>query len=126
MSKPFNNKLIIAMAGAICLGTAVFHPAEAQRKKHSRNATPTTPAPAKDSTGKPPMIKPGPKQGPKPFAEIITDKAKSDSGLFNIYKQEDRFFFEIPDSLIGRDVLVVNIISYSAGVFRSILLGFRG
>lgn len=126
MSKPLHNKLIIAMAGAICLGTAVFHPAEAQRKKHSRNATPTTPAPAKDSTGKPPMIKPGPKQGPKPFAEIITDKAKSDSGLFNIYKLDDRFFFEIPDTLLGRDVLVVNRISKSAAGLRAMMLGFSG
>lgn len=126
MSKPLHNKLIIAMAGALCLGTAVFHPAEAQRKKHSRNAAPTTPAPAKDSTGKPPMIKPGPKQGPKPFAEIITDKAKSDSGLFNIYKLDDRFFFEIPDSLLGRDVLVVNRISKSAASLRAGMLGFSG
>lgn len=126
MSKPFHNKLIIAMAGAICLGTAVFHPAEAQRKKHSRNAAPTTPAPAKDSTGKPPMIKPGPKPGPKPFAEIITDKAKSDSGLFNIYKLDDRFFFEIPDTLLGRDILVVNRISKSAAGLRAMMLGFSG
>ncbi|MBO9728127.1 MAG: zinc-dependent metalloprotease [Chitinophaga sp.] len=114
------------MAGAFCLGTAVLQPASAQRKKHSKNATPTTPAPAKDSTGKPPMIKPGPKPGPKPFAEVITDKAKSDSGLFNIYKQDDRFFFEIPDTLLGRDVLVVNRISKSAAGLRAMMMGFSG
>lgn len=126
MSKPLHNKLIIAMAGALCLGTAVFHPAAAQRKKHARNAVPTTPAPAKDSTGKPPMIKPGPKPGPKPFAEVITDKAKSDSGLFNIYKLDDRFFFEIPDTLLGRDVLVVNRIAKSAAGLRAMMMGFSG
>lgn len=126
MIKPIHHKLIIAMAGALCLGTTVYQPASAQRKKQSRNATPTTPAPAKDSTGKPPMIKPGPKPGPKPFAEVITDKAQADSGLFNIYKLDDRFFFEIPDSLLGRDVLVVNRISKSAAGLRAMMMGFSG
>ncbi|NLR61084.1 zinc-dependent metalloprotease [Chitinophaga polysaccharea] len=114
------------MAGALCLSTVVLQPAAAQRKKHSKNASPTTPAPAKDTTGKAPMIKPGPKQGPKPFAEVITDKAKSDSGLFNIYKLDDRFFFEIPDSLLGRDILVVNRISKSAAGLRAMMMGFSG
>ncbi len=126
MSKPFHRKLIIAVAGALCLGITAYQPASAQRKKHNRNAAPTTPAPAKDTTGKPPMIKPGPKPGPKPFAEVITDKAKADSGLFNIYKQDDRFFFEIPDSLLGRDVLVVNRISKSAAGLRAMMMGFSG
>lgn len=126
MSKPFHHKLIVAMAGALCLGITAYQPASAQRKKHNRNAAPTTPAPAKDSTGKPPMIKPGPKAGPKPFAEVITDKAQADSGLFNIYKQDDRFFFEIPDSLLGRDVLVVNRISKSAAGLRAMMMGFSG
>ncbi|NLU96317.1 zinc-dependent metalloprotease [Chitinophaga sp. Ak27] len=114
------------MAGVLCLSTVVLQPAAAQRKKHSKNASPTTPAPAKDTTGKAPMIKPGPKQGPKPFAEVITDKAKSDSGLFNIYKLDDRFFFEIPDSLLGRDILVVNRISKSAAGLRAMMMGFSG
>ncbi|WP_247679984.1 zinc-dependent metalloprotease [Chitinophaga polysaccharea] len=126
MSQPIQHKLILAMAGALCLSTVVLQPAAAQRKKHSKNASPTTPAPAKDTTGKAPMIKPGPKQGPKPFAEVITDKAKSDSGLFNIYKLDDRFFFEIPDSLLGRDILVVNRISKSAAGLRAMMMGFSG
>ncbi|WP_248277101.1 zinc-dependent metalloprotease [Chitinophaga sp. Ak27] len=126
MSQPIQHKLILAMAGVLCLSTVVLQPAAAQRKKHSKNASPTTPAPAKDTTGKAPMIKPGPKQGPKPFAEVITDKAKSDSGLFNIYKLDDRFFFEIPDSLLGRDILVVNRISKSAAGLRAMMMGFSG
>lgn len=126
MTKPFHNKLIIAMAGVLCLGITVYQPASAQRKKHPRNAAPTSPAPARDTTAKPPMIKPGPKAGPKPFAEVITDKAKTDSGLFNIYKQDDRFFFEIADSLLGRDILVVNRISKSAAGLRAMMMGFSG
>ena len=126
MNNPFHNKLIIAVAATLCLVITVYQPVEAQRKKHSRAAASTTPAPAKDSTGKPPMIKPGPKPGPKPFAEVITAKAQADSGLFNIYKQDDRYFFEIPDTLLGRDILVVNRIAKSAAGLRAMMLGFSG
>ncbi|PSL47160.1 uncharacterized protein DUF5118 [Chitinophaga niastensis] len=126
MSNPLHNKLLIAVTGAICLGSAAYSPANAQRKKHSTTPASTTPAATKDSTGKPPMIKPGPKPGVKPFGEVITDKAKADSGLFNIYKLDDHFFFEIPDSLLGRDILVVNRISKSAAGLRSQMMGFSG
>jgi len=36
--------------------------------------------------------------GPKPYKEVITDKAKTDEGLFKVHKIEDKYFFEIPDS----------------------------
>jgi len=52
--------------------------------------------------------------GPKPFREVITDKAKADDGLFRVYKLDDKWFFEIPDSLLGRDIMVVNRISRSS------------
>lgn len=55
------------------------------------------------------------KQGsPKAYSEIITSKAKTDSGLFKIHLIGDKYFFEIPDSLLNRDILVVNRISKSA------------
>ncbi|WP_343746997.1 zinc-dependent metalloprotease [Chitinophaga sp.] len=125
MYKPRHLKLMLAAAGIACLSTSVSTPAAAQRKK--KNATPpTTTAPAKDTTAKPPMIKPGPKPAVKPFAEVINDKATADSGLFNVYKQDDRYFFEIADSLLGRDVLVVNRISKSAAGLRAQMMGFSG
>ncbi|GEP93701.1 protein of unknown function [Chitinophaga terrae (ex Kim and Jung 2007)] len=126
MSKPIHNKLAIAVAGALCLGVSAYQPAAAQRKKNSKNAAPAVAAAAKDSTGKPPMIKPGPKPGPKPFAEVINEKAVADSGLFNVYKHEDRYFFEVPDSLLGRDILIVNRLSKSAAGLRFQMMGFSG
>ncbi len=56
--------------------------------------------------------------GPKPYKEIITDKAVSDTGLFTVHKVEDKYYFEIPDSLLGRDMLVVNRISKAAAGMR--------
>ncbi len=52
-----------------------------------------------------------PATGPKPYKEVITVKAKTDDGLFKVHKLEERYFFEIPDSLLGRDILTVNRIA---------------
>ncbi len=61
----------------------------------------------------------GPATGPKPYKEVITSKAVSDAGLFWVHKVEDKYFFEIPDSLFSRDILVVNRISKAAAGMRS-------
>lgn len=47
-----------------------------------------------------------PRQEPKPYKEVITEKAISHTGLFTVHKVEDKWFFEIPDSIFGRDILV--------------------
>jgi len=52
--------------------------------------------------------------GPKPYKEIITDKAKTDDGLFKVHKLDDKYYFEIPDSLMGRDIMVVNRVTKSS------------
>src|SRR5688572_21891059 len=64
--------------------------------------------------------------GPKPYNEVITAKAKTDAGLFKVHKVEDRFFFEIADSLLGRDILVVNRIGKAAAGSRSFMMGYAG
>lgn len=46
--------------------------------------------------------------GPKPYAEVITDKAKSDSGLYLVHQVKDKWYFEIPKSLFGREILIVS------------------
>jgi len=52
--------------------------------------------------------------GPKPFREVITEKARTDEGLFHVHRVEDKWYFEIPDSLMGRDIMVVNRIAKSS------------
>lgn len=43
----------------------------------------------------------------KSFNEIITDSAQTMSGMFTVHKVDDKHYFEIPDSLFGRDILAV-------------------
>jgi len=52
--------------------------------------------------------------GPRPYKDIITDKAKTDEGLFKVHKVDDKYFFEIADSLLGRDIMVVNRVTKSS------------
>ena len=47
------------------------------------------------------------KDGPKPYAEVVTDEAVTDDGLFTVHRVGDKVLFEIPDSLMGRDLLSV-------------------
>jgi len=46
--------------------------------------------------------------GPKPYREVVTEKAASDSGLFVVHRVDDKLLFEIPDSLLGADMLLVS------------------
>lgn len=48
-----------------------------------------------------------PKQAPKPYKEVITDKAITQKGLFTVHKVEDKFFFELPDSVMNREIMAV-------------------
>ncbi|MDR6784580.1 zinc-dependent metalloprotease [Pedobacter africanus] len=63
---------------------------------------------------------------PKPFATLITSKALADSGLLNIYKQEDKYYLEISDSLLNRDIIIISRISKSAAENRAQMMGYSG
>lgn len=101
------------------LGVAAASYAEAQVK-------PTTP-PATTPANPNAMNRSGaPTTGPKPYKQVITNKAKTDNGLFKVHNVEDRYFFEIPDSLLGREILTVNRISKAAAGNRASMIGYGG
>lgn len=54
------------------------------------------------------------KNGIKAFSEVIKSEAKTDEGLFNVYKQEDEYYYEIPDSLLDREMLLISRIAKTA------------
>ncbi len=55
------------------------------------------------------------KKGPKPYSKVITDKAITKKGLFTVHKVEDKWYFEIPDSLLSRELMVTTRYSKTAG-----------
>ncbi len=52
-----------------------------------------------------------PRRGPRPYNQVITDKAVTDRGGITTHEVEGRHFFEVPDSLVGRDQLMVTRIA---------------
>ena len=55
------------------------------------------------------------RQGPRPYKEIITDKAITKKGLFTVHKVDEKYYFEIADSILGREILAVTRFSKVAG-----------
>lgn len=44
----------------------------------------------------------------QPYGKVITGKAKTMNGFFKVHNVEGKYYFEIADSLLGRDILIVN------------------
>jgi hypothetical protein len=64
--------------------------------------------------------------GPKPYAEVIDAEAESDTGLFTVHKVDESYFFEIPESLYGVDMLLVTRIGrVPAGFNGTIVAGTK-
>ena len=74
-----------------------------QAQDRNKPAAPAT-EPAKPAT---PAAATPPKTGIRPYKEVITDKAKTDKGLFKVHRLDGKYFYEIPDSLLNREMLVV-------------------
>lgn len=96
----------ITLTGAAWL---VVFSVSAQRKSTKPLTDTTKPKPV------PVQVVTPPKQGPKAFKDVITDKAVSHSGLFNVHKVEEKWYFEIPDSLMGREIMAITRFSKTAG-----------
>jgi hypothetical protein len=102
-----NLTKIAALLAALIVTT--ISPALAQRRRS---------APTLTDTSKPHPPFPGgfgmPKQGPKPYKEVITDKATTQTGLFTVHKVDDKWYFEIPDSLLSQEFMAITRFSKTA------------
>jgi hypothetical protein len=56
-----------------------------------------------------------PKTGPKPYKEVITDKAITNIGLFTVHKIDEKYYFEIADSIMGREIYAITRFSKAPG-----------
>lgn len=115
----------LKLAGMLLLAGTVITPALAQQKK--------APQPMPAGAQSPMQGQGGPqKQGIRPYSEVITGKAVSDKGLFTVHKVDERYFYEIPDSLMNRDFLLVtrtvktaNGLGYGGEILDSKVLRFE-
>lgn len=62
-----------------------------------------------------PAEKPKPKKGAiQPYEKVITKDAKTDDGLFKVHQIDEKFYYEIPDTLLEREMLMVTRIAKTA------------
>ncbi|RME64045.1 MAG: DUF5117 domain-containing protein, partial [Caldilineae bacterium] len=47
----------------------------------------------------------------KTYRDVITAEARSDDGLFTVHRVDEKLYYEIPDSLLGRELLLVTRIA---------------
>ncbi|SHM80673.1 protein of unknown function [Chitinophaga jiangningensis] len=101
-------KFNIAFATLLAIGAG----ANAQKK------TPPADSSAKKTDTVPAAI--------KPYDQVITAKAKTYAGMFNVHYLNGRYYFEIPDSMLTRAILVVNRIGKAATNPRPNMTGYAG
>ncbi|MBI1722325.1 MAG: zinc-dependent metalloprotease [Gemmatimonadetes bacterium] len=78
--------------------------------QNPRNPTPQSPTPQQpgaQAQGQAPGARPQQPEGPKPYRDVITAQAVTDSGVFIIHRIGEKLFYEIPRSLFSREFRLV-------------------
>lgn len=92
----------------IALALALLLPGAAMAQQPPVPQTPPPGGPPAGTPGgppggvRPPVAQPG---KPRPYAEVITKDAKSDEGLFTTHQIDDKWYWEIPKNVLGKDIL---------------------
>src|SRR5687767_7030879 len=77
----------------------------------SSAARPSAPAPTRQDTtraaGGGQGARQGPAEGPKPYNQVITAGAVTDSGVFIVHRIGEKLFYEVPKTMFGRHFLLV-------------------
>ena len=75
------------------------------------STSPTPPSPADGSGPRGAGARPDADSGPKAYSDVIGDDAVSDDGLFGVHEVDGTYFFEVPDSLLEMDMLLISRIA---------------
>ena len=63
---------------------------------------------------------------PVAFDKLITSEAKVNKGLINVYTLNNRYYFEIKDSILNRPILILNRILQSSAAIDKMKEGYSG
>ncbi len=105
------------------LAFVYMHNAQAQRKKKKDKQEDVKIDKAVDAVASAvkDKLKDDKKKGPKAFKDLIdSTNAVSQKGMISVHKVDDKWYFEIPDSLLNRDIMAVTRYSKTAaggGIF---------
>jgi len=62
----------------------------------------------------------------KPYNTIITKDVKTQKGFFTVHKKDEKYYFELPADIFGRDILIVNRVSRASAEMRNGSSGYAG
>lgn len=106
---------ILSLTTLLLLGATTHAEAKIFERKKKKAQTEVKAAPAKQNINR-----------LKPYAQVITPKAKSSFGFLTVHKVDNNYFFEIPDSMLNRDILIVNRISKAPTSRQKSRVGYPG
>lgn len=115
------KKLIVAIC-IVCISLCSVNDVFAQKRGGKKKTPQKTETVAKDTTGK----KTPAKKGPVEMSKFIKPDAKIMKGFTTVYKQDDKFYININDTLLGRDIRMVSRISKAAEGLRAMFSGYAG
>jgi hypothetical protein len=93
---------------------------QAQRKKKKQEDVKIDKAVDAVASAVKDKLKDDKKKGPKAFKDLIDTSAVSQKGMISVHKMDDKWYFEIPDSLLNHDIMAVTRYSKTAaggGIF---------
>lgn len=122
MFKAFCNKCLFMLMANFLHGTIIFSQVRRPIPVPVRD---TVPAANANITLPPGMFREN-RSGPRPYKEVITNKAVTTKGLFKVHKVDEKWYLEIGDTVLGRDILVVNRLSKAAAGMRNQFFGYAG
>lgn len=102
--------LALLLTSASCGGATPAPRDAAPQAAAPGTAAPTSASPRAANAG-PASTSARAPSGPRPFREVVPERATSDDGLFIVHRTDDKILFEIPDSLFGADMLLISRIA---------------
>jgi len=57
-------------------------------------------------------------EGMKPYSEVVTRAAQTDSGMFHVHRVDDKVLFEMPNGLLDEEILLVTRVARAADNVR--------
>ena len=111
----------LCITALLCLSTV--ETSAQRRNRDQKNAPPAVQAPngAPGQQGQPPK-----KKGPESLEKFVKKDAKVMQGFTTVYNQDEKWYININDSVIGRDIQLVSRISKSAEGGRRGFNGYAG
>jgi hypothetical protein len=62
----------------------------------------------------------------KPYSEIVTKGTKTQTGFFTVHQKDNKYFFEVPNAILGREILIVSRIAKASADMRNGSAGYAG